>query len=119
MVALRTTVVSLFLFAGACGVGEVPLPGGGMVDAGGGGNPGAAAFLKDIKPLLTRCDGCHAGGQPPNFMTFDTVAAIYKAKPGANSKLVTEAADGALHNGTAYFSAQEKTAVINWINALP
>jgi hypothetical protein len=119
MVALRTTVVSLFLFVGACGVGEVPLPGGGMVDAGGGGDPGAAAFVKDVKPLLTRCDGCHAGGQPPNLMSFDTLAASYRVKPGVSAKLVVEEPDGGLHNGVPYFSALEKSAIIKWIDSLP
>jgi len=120
MVALRTTVASLFLLVAACGVGEVPLPGGTTTDAGGGGGgTGAQTFLSQVKPLLARCDGCHAGGQPPNFTSFDTLAATYKTKPGANNVLVTHVGDGLLHNGTPYFSTQEKAAVAGWINSLP
>jgi len=118
MVALRTTVASLVLFFGACGVGEVPLPGG-ATDAGGGA--GAQTFVTQVKPLVARCAvaACHGGVQPPNLTSFDTLAATYKIKPGASNILVTHVADGVIHNGVAYLSTQDKVTVSAWIDSLP
>jgi hypothetical protein len=117
MVVFRAAVASLFLFVGACGVGEVPIGGGGTTDGGTGGG-GAASFTSQIKPLLTRCDGCHSAGQPPNFTSFATLTDRYKMKPGTANVLVTKAADGALHQGVMYFSAVEKSSIAMWIESL-
>jgi hypothetical protein len=93
--------------------------GGGGVDGGMMGSGGTeATFNATIKPLVTtkNCVPCHSGTvQPPNFTTFATLDAKYKTPPAATNKLLTEAADGALHNGVVYFTAAEKTTITNWI----
>jgi len=108
----------MFLAAGACGVGEIPLPDGG---GGGGGGGGGQSFNAQIKPLVTRCAtaACHSGPQPPNLTSFDLLAAKYRAKPGSTNPLVIKAADGVTHNGVPYFSAAEKATVITWVDSLP
>jgi len=117
MVVFRAAVASLFLLVGACGVGEVPAGGGGTTDGGAGGT-GAATFASQVKPLLVKCDGCHGGGTPPNFMSFTTLADKYKMKPSATNILITKAADGATHYSVAYLNATEKQAVAMWIDSL-
>lgn len=117
MVVFRAAFASLFLLVGACGVGEVPASGGGTTDGGGGGG-GAATFTSQVKPLLTRCDGCHSAGTPPNFTSFATLTDRYKTKPSAMNILITKAADGATHEGVAYLNATEKQAVAMWIDSL-
>lgn len=114
MVVFRAAVASLFLVVGACGVGEVPI--GGTTD--GGAGAGAATFASQVKPLLTRCDGCHSAGQPPNFTSFATLTDRYKTKPATANILITKAADGATHQGVPYFNATEKQAVSMWIDSL-
>ena len=112
MVVFRAAIASLFLLLGACGVGEVPI-GGGTPD-GGGGTPDQT-FDAQVKPLVTRCIGCHSGTQVPILTSYATLAAKYKVKPGETNILVTKGD----HQGVMYFSAVEKTAVANWINSLP
>jgi hypothetical protein len=116
MGVFRATVASLFIFLGACGVGEVPS--GGTTDGGGGGDP-AATFQAQIAPLVTRCTGCHAGAQGPTLTSYAGLEARYKTKPGSSSLLITKAADGGLHEGITYFSADDKTKVKNWLDSLP
>jgi hypothetical protein len=118
MVVFRAAVASLFLLVGACGVGEVPIGGGGTTDGGAGGGTGAATFTSQVKPLLTRCDGCHSAGTPPNFTSFATLTDRYKTKPSTANVLITKAADGATHQGVAYLNATEKQAVAMWIDGL-
>lgn len=113
MVLPRFAVVTFLI--SACSVGEVPIGGGG-VDGGAGGSE--AGFTATIKPLVTTkgCVSCHSAGQPPNFTSYATLAPMYRQGPSATNKLITEAADGALHNGVPYFTTAEKTTVKNWID---
>ncbi|HEX3758027.1 MAG TPA: hypothetical protein VHW23_04955 [Kofleriaceae bacterium] len=100
----------------------VPAAGGGGTgpDAGGGGGGGMQAqmFATVITPLVSpKCTGCHAGVQVPNLSSYDALQAIYKTPPGASNILVTEAdATQGMHNNILYFTADQKTQVINWIN---
>jgi cytochrome c551/c552 len=101
---------------GACSVGEVPIPGGGT-DAGMTTVGTQAVFDAMIKPILTtkNCVSCHSAAQPPNFSSYAALDIKYKSGPPATNKLLTEAADGALHNGVTYLTTAEKTTVSNWI----
>jgi hypothetical protein len=119
MVVFRAAIASLFIFMGACGVGEVPAGGGsGTPDAAGGGS-GAASFTSQISPLVTRCIGCHSATQGPTLTSFDALQAKYKMKPGASNIFVTKGdATAGMHQGVAYFSAIEKTSVAGWIDSL-
>lgn len=114
--ALRTSVAALVLVLGACSVGEVPAAGGGP-DGGTGAGGSQAVFDSTIKPLLTskQCIPCHSGAQPPNFTSYAVLEVRYRTPPAASNKLLTEAADGALHNNVPYFTTAEKTTVGNWI----
>jgi len=114
MVVFRAAVASMFLFLGACGVGEVPIGGGGTPD--GGVSMAAQKFASDVKPLLTRCDGCHSGVTAPNFMSFATLTDRYKTKPSATNILLTKAAVDGPHQGVLYFNAVERQAVAMWID---
>jgi hypothetical protein len=77
----------------------------------------AAKFDTAIKPLVTRCVACHGGVQMPNFTSYATLDARYKTPPGATNILATKADPTAgTHQGITYFSAVEKTAVIDWID---
>jgi hypothetical protein len=116
MVALRVTLASLVIALGACSVGEVPIGGGGA-DGGAGGTK--AGFDTNIKGMVMTkgcvIAACHGGTQSPNFTSYDTLDAKYKAPPAATNKLITEAADGATHNGVTYFTTAEKVTVTSWI----
>jgi cytochrome c551/c552 len=122
MVVSRVTVTALslalflapFFALGACSVGEVPIGG----DGGTGKLASKAVFDATIQPLLNQkgCVTCHAAAQPPNFSSYDALAAMYKTGPSTGNKLLTEAADGALHNGVPYFTTAEKTTVANWLD---
>jgi hypothetical protein len=122
MVALRSSLIALLVTLGACDVGMVPAGGGGggTPDGGGGGGTGMQAqmFATVITPLVSpKCTGCHGGVQTPNLSSYDSLSAVYKTPPGATNILVTEAdSTSGMHNGITYFTATEKTAVINWIN---
>jgi len=113
MVVFRAAVASMFILLGACSVGEVPIGGGGTPD--GGVSMAAQKFASDVKPLLTRCDGCHSAGQP-NFTSFATLTDRYKTKPSATNVLLTEAAVDGPHQGILYFNATERQAVAMWID---
>ena len=116
---MRAAVVAVFVWLAGCGVGEVPIGGGGGTPDGGGGGGGAASFNRDVAPLVTRCIACHGGGQPPNLMSFDTLQATYKTKPGTSNILVTKGDPTAgVHSGISYFSTVEKQAVAAWIDSL-
>jgi len=114
MVVFRAAVASMFILLGACSVGEVPIGGGGTPD--GGVSMAAQKFASDVKPLLTRCDGCHSTGQPPNFTSFATLTDRYKTKPSATNVLLTKAAVDGPHQGILYFNATERQAVAMWID---
>ncbi|HEY6177029.1 MAG TPA: hypothetical protein VIX73_21380 [Kofleriaceae bacterium] len=114
MVALRCCLAALVL--GACSVGEVPIGG---VD--GGVTMGSqAVFDSTIKPMVMTkgCIPCHTAGQPPNFTSYQTLLPQYRNGPPETNKLLTEAADGALHNGVTYFTTTEKTTIRNWISGM-
>lgn len=97
------------------GTGSGGGTGGGS--GGGSGTTQAAKFDTVIKPLVTRCTGCHGTTQAPNFTSYTTLDAKYKTPPGASNILVTKAdATGGTHQGITYFSTAEKTAVANWID---
>ncbi|HEU4731165.1 MAG TPA: hypothetical protein VFT22_24900 [Kofleriaceae bacterium] len=107
-------------------MGEVPPAGGGATaDAGGGGSgsgsgSGSAArdamvFNASVKPLLTRCVGCHAGLQPPDLTDYARLDARYKTKPATVNLLVNKGD----HEGVAYFNTTEKDAVVMWVDSLP
>jgi hypothetical protein len=133
MLLPRSTLIAFLVVAG-CSVGEVPIAGGG-VDAGGGGGGGGAGggggsgtamgtqavFDAMIKPLVMRkgCTPCHTGAvQPPNFTSYDTLDAKYRSGPVTTNLLLTEAADGAVHNGVTYFTTAEKTTIKSWIQGM-
>lgn len=113
MVVPRAVVAALLLAMGACSVGEVPAGGGGTTDAGGGGTDPASTFNAKVAPLVTRCITCHGGLQPPNLMSYATLAAPYKAKPSSTNLLVNKGD----HEGVTYFSPAEKTEVAMWIDS--
>lgn len=116
MVVLRATVASMVLWLGACGVGEVPIGGGGGPD-GGGGTP-SQTFEARIKPLVMtmhNCLSCHSTTQGPILTSYEALAAKYKTKPGTANILVTKGD----HQGTPYFTAAEKMTVASWIDSLP
>ena len=115
MVLFRTAVASLVILS-ACSVGEVPAGGGGIPDAGGGGMQ-AAQFTSTITPLLNskNCVSCHTGGQVPTFTSYTALQAKYKMAPAATNPLITEAGNGAPHNGVPYFTTAEKATVSKWI----
>lgn len=74
-------------------------------------------FTTVIAPLVTRCTACHGGVQAPNLSSYAMLQAVYRTPPGASNILVTEAdSTNGMHNGITYFSATDKTTVINWIN---
>ena len=77
------------------------------------------SFNAEVAPLVTRCTGCHSGAQEPNLTSADLLEPTFKTKPGAQSLLCTEAADGAQHNGVAYLSTTDKATVAAWIDSLP
>jgi hypothetical protein len=110
MVALRCCLAVLVF--GACSVGEVGGADGGMVTMG-----TRAGFDATIKPMVMTkgCVSCHSALQPPNFTSYDTLLPQYRNGPPETNKLLTEAADGALHNGVTYFTTAEKMTVRNWI----
>jgi cytochrome c551/c552 len=113
MVALRCGLAALVF--GACSVGEVGGADGGMVTMG-----SQAVFDSTIKPMVTTkgCVACHSAAQPPNFTSYQTLLPQYRNGPPATNKLLTEAADGALHNGVTYFTTAEKMTITNWILGL-
>jgi len=77
-----------------------------------------AVFDATIKPMVMTkgCVPCHNGGiQQPNFTTYQTLDIKYKVPPTATNKLLTEAADGALHNAVMYFTTAEKAMITSWI----
>jgi hypothetical protein len=77
-----------------------------------------AVFDSTIKPLVMRkgCPSCHSGSvQPPNFTSYATLDAKYRTGPVTTNILLTEAGDGAVHNGVTYFTADEKTTIKGWI----
>jgi hypothetical protein len=116
MVVFRAAVASMFILLGACSVGEVPI--GGNTD--GGGGVGGQTFETMVKPLVTKCIGCHSAAQGPTLTSFATLQAKYKVKPGASNILVTKAdATQGVHQAVDYFSAVEKKAVGDWIDSLP
>ena len=140
MATLRIMAPVILFLIGACSVGEVPLPGGG-VDGGGvstgpgtgtgtgggngsgsgsGGGSGSgsasnidATFDANVKPKIAVCIGCHAG-IPPTLTKGSELEAKYKVKPGDQSLLVTKGA----HEGPA-LTADQKTAIVTWLNSLP
>ena len=110
--------IALLVSLTACSVGEVPGDGTGNPDSG-MGSQNEQSFNMVIKPITTTCLGCHSGVTAPNLSSFSTLQAKYKMKPGATNILVTKAdATGGQHQGVAYFNAQQKTAVTNWIEGL-
>ena len=76
-----------------------------------------AVFDSTITPLVTSkgCVGCHSGATAPDFTSYQTLAVQYRSGPLSQNKLLTEAADGAQHNGVTYFTTAEKTTISNWI----
>src|SRR4051812_46101556 len=123
MVPMRAILASLVLLS-ACSVGDVTSGSGGGVDAStdGGGGTGTGGGMKPaqfdatIKPMLMtkNCISCHSGVQAPNFSSFTALQTVYKNGPSASNKLLTEAADGAVHNGATYFTTAEKVTVGKW-----
>jgi hypothetical protein len=117
MVVFRAAAFAMVVLLGACGVGEVPIGGTGTPDAAGGGGAAAQAFNLQIRPLVTTshtCLTCHntnIAGEP-NLTSVDTLQAKYKMKPGTMNILVTKGD----HEGTTYFTADEKTTVASWID---
>ena len=105
--------VALFALLAACSVGEVPIGGGGGVD-GGGGDPNAASFDSQIKPLVTECLACHSGVQQPTLTSFATLEPKYKTKPG-NANIFVVKGD---HQSTLYFTPAEQATVTAWIDGL-
>jgi hypothetical protein len=94
--------------------------GSGSGTGSGGGGGGGQSFNAIIAPLVTRCTGCHGGGQSPTLTSFSALEPKYKVKPGASNILVIKGdATNGQHHGIQYFSATEKTTVANWIDSLP
>jgi hypothetical protein len=118
MDALRSSLIALVVVLGGCDVGSVPPAGGGPApDGGTGGGNQAQTFDTVIKPLVTRCTGCHGTTQAPNFTSFATLDAKYKTPPGTGNILVTKADPTAgMHQGITYFSTQDKATVAGWID---
>jgi len=116
MDALRSSLIALVVVLGACDVGEVPAGGPGP-DAGMTTEGSEAGFNSAIKPLVTTkgCVSCHAATQAPNFTSYQTLDPKYRRGPVGTNRLLTEAGDGALHNGVPYFTTAEKMTVSNWI----
>jgi hypothetical protein len=118
------TLVTIFLFLGACSVGAVQTGGdddGGGVDAGADNPANVASFNATIAPLVTECTACHSTTQPPNLSSFSALQAIYKTKPGSTNKLVTKAVGlvpEGVHQGIPYLTADELTTVTNWVDGL-
>lgn len=75
---------------------------------------GETSFNATVKPLVTTCVSCHAGGTPPNLMSFAMLQAKYKMKPGSANILVTKGN----HSGIQYLSAGDAATVKNWIDSL-
>jgi cytochrome c553 len=128
MVVLRAAIASL-LFVAACDVGEVPTSGAnpgpdapvGGSDAGGTDasvpvDP-AAAFVSKIQPLVTRCTGCHSGGQKPNLTSYTALESQYKMHPGASNILVTKGVPSG-HNGE-WFTSEQRDTIAKWIDSIP
>ncbi len=125
MDALRSVVIALVAVLGACDVGAVPPAGGGTgPDAGSVSDPRAQKFDSVVKPVVMRCavTGCHlttppaTGGQPPNFYSFDTLAAVYKMAPSSSNIIITHVPDGQPHNTITYLSTAEKKTIGDWID---
>ena len=116
MVVPRVVVIALLLVLGGGWVGEVAIGGGGP-DAG-GMLASRAVFDATIKPMVMQkgCIPCHSAGQPPNFTSYDTLTVIYKTGPSATNHLLTEAPDGAQHNGVTYFTTAEKATIASWLD---
>jgi len=76
-----------------------------------------AVFNSSIKPMVMTkgCVACHSAGQAPNFTSYQTLDPKYRRGPVGTNLLLTEAGDGALHNGVTYFTTAEKTTISNWI----
>lgn len=124
MVVPRVTIAALIsglvLAVAGCSVGEVPIGGGGNPDGGSSMLASKAVFDATIHPMVTQkgcvVAACHGGTQPPNFTSYDTLTANYKTGPSTGNHLLTEAGDGAQHNGVTYFTTAEKTTVANWLD---
>ncbi|HEX8111905.1 MAG TPA: hypothetical protein VF516_29435 [Kofleriaceae bacterium] len=122
MDALRSGLIALVAVLGGCDVGEVPPGGGPGPDA--GSDPRAQKFDSVVKPVVARCrtTGCHlttppaTGGQPPNFYSYDTLAAVYKMAPGSTNIIITHVGDGQPHNAITYLSTAEKKTIADWID---
>ena len=96
----------------------VPSGGGGGPDAGGMVTEGTeAGFNATIKPMVMTkgCVSCHAAAQAPNFTSYQTLDPKYRRGPVGTNLLLTEAGDGALHNGVPYFTTSEKAMITSWI----
>lgn len=76
----------------------------------------AQSYETEVKPIVSaECMACHnSNSLPPNFTSYATLAARYKAKPGATNPLITKS----VHAGPA-FTAAQRTTIINWIDSQP
>jgi hypothetical protein len=78
-------------------------------------------FNQQVKPLVTRCLGCHGTTQAPNLTSATALQAKYKMKPGATNILVTKGSMGSppgTHEGITYLDATAQSAVAMWIDSL-
>jgi hypothetical protein len=140
----RSTLAVVLLLIGACSVGEVPLPGGGVdggatgtgtgggtgTGTGGGtgtgtgsgtGSGGGSGTPVNVDAtwdanVKPKISICLAchQGVPPTLSEGSILEATYKVKPGDKSLLVTRGA----HEGPA-LTADQKTAIVTWLNSLP
>jgi hypothetical protein len=117
MGALRSSLIALVVVLGGCDVGEVPPAGGPGPDGGMVTEGSEAVFNSTIKPMVMTkgCVPCHSAGQAPNFTSYQTLDPKYRRGPVGTNLLLTEAGDGALHNGITYFTTAEKMTISNWI----
>lgn len=107
--------VALLVLLAACGVGEVPIE---TPDA--APDPNEASFRSTVEPLIAECKACHVGTQPI-LTSFSTLIDKYKMAPGAMNVLVTkDNLDNTpgMHQGIAYFTPDEETAIAAWIDGL-
>ncbi|MBC7974365.1 MAG: hypothetical protein H7138_05220 [Myxococcales bacterium] len=134
-VIFRVTSVSLFLALAACSVGEVPSGNTPPADAPAPTTDGppstidappandpAATYEAQVRPIVTKdiagktCASadCHGGTTVPNMTSYDTLAARFKVKPGADNRLVNRGA----HAGPA-LPAADAAIIAAWIDSLP
>jgi hypothetical protein len=115
-------VIATLLSVAACGVGEVPLEGGGGPD--GASVDGEASFNAMVMPLITAkgCTvgaTCHGGIQQPSLSAFGVLQPRYYTKPGASNILVTKGSlTAGVHQAVPYFDAAEQATVAAWIDSL-